>query len=88
METAASGSPKTERVMFETDRHMIVGDVTLPPEGYQSRFSDSVNRPDVAFVPLLDAEITPLDGGEVRRHPFVLLAKAHIRIALPLDEMR
>jgi len=29
---------RTERAAFETDRLLIVGDVTLPPEGYQSRF--------------------------------------------------
>ncbi|HEX6689023.1 MAG TPA: hypothetical protein VF085_10215 [Solirubrobacterales bacterium] len=72
--------------MFETDRHMVVGDVTLPPEGYQSRFSDAVNRADVAFIPLVDAEISPLGGGEGERRPFIVLAKEHIRLAYPLDE--
>lgn len=81
------GSPRRrERVVFETDRHLVVGDVTLPPEGYQSRFSDAVNRPDVAFLPLLDVEITPLAGGETTRRAFVLLAKEHVRLAHPLDE--
>jgi hypothetical protein len=82
-----SGSPRRrERVVFETDRHLVVGDVTLPPEGYQSRFSDAVNRPDVAFVPLLNVEITPLAGGQAKRRAFVVLAKEHIRLAYPLDE--
>ncbi|HXS47410.1 MAG TPA: hypothetical protein VN756_08100 [Solirubrobacterales bacterium] len=72
--------------MFETDRNLIVGDVTLPPEGYQSRFSDAVNRPDVGFIPLLDVEISPLGGGEAERRDFVLLAKAHVRLAYPLDQ--
>ncbi len=82
-----SGSPRRrERVIFETDRHHVVGDVTLPPEGYQSRFSDAVNRPDVAFIPLLDVEITPLGGGETKRRGFIVLAKEHIRLAYPLDE--
>jgi hypothetical protein len=81
------GSPRRrERVVFETDRHLVVGDVTLPPEGYQSRFSDAVNRPDVAFIPLLSVEITPLAGGEPTRRDFVLLAKEHIRLAWPVDE--
>ncbi|HET7574228.1 MAG TPA: hypothetical protein VFJ99_03845, partial [Solirubrobacterales bacterium] len=61
---------RRERVVFETDRHMIVGDITLPPEGYQSRFSDAVNRGDVAFIPLLDVEISPLGGGMTERHGF------------------
>ena len=82
-----SGSPRRrERVVFETDRHLIVGDVTLPPEGYQSRFSDAVNRADVAFIPLLDVEISPLAGGEANRRGFVLLAKDHVRLAYPFDE--
>ena len=51
--------------MFETDRHLIVGDVTLPPEGYQSRFSDSLNRADFAFIPVVNVEITSLADGEV-----------------------
>ena len=82
-----SGSPRRrERVVFETDRHIVVGDVTLPPEGYQSRFSDAVNRPDVAFIPLLGVEITPLGGGETKRRDFIVLAKEHIRLAYPVDE--
>ena len=44
MEGMANGPRRKERVRFETDRHLVVGDVTLPPEGYQSRFSDAVNR--------------------------------------------
>jgi len=74
--------------VFETDRHLVVGDVTLPPEGYQSRFSDAINRADVAFIPLLEVEISPLDGGETRRHDFIVLAKDHIKLAYPLDEAR
>lgn len=64
----------------------MVGDVTLPPEGYQSRFSDAVNRADVAFIPLLDAEISPLGGGPSERRPFILLAKHHVRVAYPLHD--
>jgi uncharacterized protein DUF6812 len=81
------GSPRRrERVVFETDRHLVVGDVTLPPEGYQSRFSDAVNRADVAFIPLLDVEISPLGGGGVtERRDFLVLAKEHVRLAYPLD---
>lgn len=75
---------RIERAVFETDRLRIVGDVTLPPEGYQSRFSDLLNRPDFSFVALVNAEISPLEGGEVERHPFLAIGKAHIRVAYPL----
>jgi hypothetical protein len=85
MEGQSSSPRRTERVVFETDRHVVVGDVTLPEVGYQSRFSDAVNRGDVAFIPLVDVEISLHGGGEVERRPFIVLAKAHIRSAYPLD---
>lgn len=81
-----SGNRRRERVSFETDRHTIVGNVTLPSEGYQARLSDAINRGEVAFLPLVDVEITPLAGGETERLDFVVLAKAHIRLAYPLGE--
>ena len=75
---------RTERAVFETDRHLVVGDVTLPPEGYHSRFSDTLNRRDVDFVPLTKVEITELATGRVSERPFVALSKAQIRLAYPL----
>jgi hypothetical protein len=74
---------RIERAVFETDRHMVVGDVTLPPAGYQSRFSDSLNRADLDFVPLTHVEITSLVDGTVSERPFVVLSKRHIRISYP-----
>ena len=59
--------------------------MTLPPEGYQSRFSDSLNRPDVTFIPVVNAEISSLMGGDVEHRPFVVICKSHVRIAYPLD---
>lgn len=76
---------RVERVLFETDRHRIVGDVTLPPEGYQSRFSDSLNRPDVTFIPVVNAEVSSIMGGDVERRPFIVVCKSHVRIAYPLE---
>ncbi len=78
---------RVERVQFETDRHLIVGNVTLPPEGYQSRFSDSLNRPDVEFIPVVNCEITPLGGGETVAHAFIVLGKKHVRLAFPIEEV-
>jgi hypothetical protein len=74
---------RTERAVFETDRQLIVGDVTLPPAGYQSRFSDSLNRDDLDFIPLTNVEITSLVDGRVSERPFVVLHKRHVRIAYP-----
>jgi hypothetical protein len=77
---------RTERVQLETDRQRIVGDVTLPPEGYQSRFSDSLNRVDVTFIPLVNAEISSLMGGDVERRPFMVVSKSHVRVAFPVAD--
>jgi hypothetical protein len=78
------GARRIERAVFETDRLRVVGDVTLPPEGYQSRFSDSLNRPDLEFLPLTNCEVTTLEDGRVKEHEFMMLAKRHIRVAYPL----
>lgn len=77
---------RVERAVFETDRQLIEGDLTLPPAGYQSRFSDSLNRGEFEFVPLTNAEVTTLaDGGKIRV-PFVVLSKRQIRIAYPAEQ--
>jgi uncharacterized protein DUF6812 len=76
---------RVERAAFETDRLLVVGDVTLPPEGYQSRFSDSLNRTELEFLPLTDCEVTSLADGTTRRHGFIMLSKRHIRVAYPLE---
>lgn len=76
---------RIERIQFETDRQRIIGDVTLPPEGYQSRFSDSLNRVDVTFIPLVNAEVSSIMGGDVEQRPFMVVSKSHVRIAFPVD---
>jgi hypothetical protein len=76
---------RIERVQFETDRQRIVGDVTLPPEGYQSRFSDSLNRVDITFIPVVNAEVSSIMGGDVEKRPFLVVSKSHVRIAFPVD---
>jgi hypothetical protein len=90
METGDHIERRVERVRFETDRHIIVGDVTLPPEGYQIRLSDSLNRPDIDFIPLVDAEVMPLQAGafEPVRHDFLVLHKEHVRIAIPVEDVQ
>ena len=35
---------RIERVVLETSRHAITGDLTMPKEGYRSRLSDFLNR--------------------------------------------
>jgi hypothetical protein len=79
---------RVERAAFETDRHLVIGDVTLPPAGYQSRFSDSLNRGDLEFVPLTNVEVRSLVDGSVSQRPFLALSKSHIRIAYPIDDVQ
>jgi hypothetical protein len=83
MNEAEQIAHRVERAVFETDRQLVVGDVTLPPEGYQSRFSDVLNRRDSDFLPLTDVEITSLVDGEVIERPFMVIAKSQVRIAYP-----
>jgi hypothetical protein len=77
---------RVERAVFETDRQLIEGDLTLPPAGYQSRFSDSLNRGEFEFVPLTNVQVTSLADGKVTQLPFLVLAKQQIRIAYPAEQ--
>ena len=74
-------------MVFETDRHWIVGDLTLPKEGYRSRLSDFLNRGDLDFIPLTDVEISSVDahGHEPEEKPFMAVARGHIQIAHPFE---
>jgi hypothetical protein len=74
-------SHRTERVVLETDRQLIVGDVALPPKGYNSRFSDLLNRRDLDFIRLTNVEITSMDTGRLTERAFLVIEKAHLRTA-------
>ena len=74
-----------ERVVVETDRHRIVGDVTLPREGYRSRLSEYLNRGDLDFIAMVNAELTPLNGGATETLPFVAVARTHVQLAFPFE---
>jgi hypothetical protein len=76
---------RVERAAFETDRLLVVGDVTLPPEGYQSRFSDSLNRDEMEFLSLTNCEVVTLAEGTTRHEDFLMLSKRHIRLAYPVE---
>jgi hypothetical protein len=76
---------RIERIVLETDRHRIVGDVTLTKEGYRSRLSDYLNRGDLDFIPIVNAELAPLNGGAPETRSFVAVARAHVQIAFPYE---
>jgi hypothetical protein len=78
---------RIERVVLETARHRIVGDLTLPREGYRSRLSDFLNRGDLDFIPLVNVELTPIgaNGAPPEQRRFLAVARLHIELAHPLE---
>jgi len=77
---------RTQRVVLETQQHQIIGDVTLPREGYLSRFSDFLNQSEVTFVAITNVTVVkkapggPPDAIEL---PFIAVGISHIEIAYP-----
>jgi hypothetical protein len=76
-----SAEIRRERIVVETERYRIVGDVTLPAEGFHSRLSDLLNREGVHFIPLVDATITGRNGEAPEHRPFVAVARDHVQVA-------
>jgi hypothetical protein len=77
---------RKEKVVVETDRYRVTGSMTLPADGFRSRLSDHVNRDDLTFFTIEDAELTPLDGGPARTVAVLMLARAHTRLVIPGDD--
>ena len=76
------------RVVLETDRHRIVGELTLPAEGYRSRLSDYLNQGDLDFIALTNATIIEhLHSGAsyATEHEFIAVGTQHILLAYPDD---
>jgi hypothetical protein len=73
---------RRERIRVETERHRIVGELTLARDGYRSRVSDVLNAPEREFLTLTDATVAPLSGGPVELHPYLTLARRHIVFAV------
>ena len=75
---------RVERVVLETANHRIVGDLSLPKDGYLSRLSDYLNREELIFVPLTNATVGPRDGSAPgQERPFIAVARLHIHLAYP-----
>jgi hypothetical protein len=77
---------RTERIVLVTDRHRIVGDLTLPRQGYRGRLSDFLNRGDLSFIPLVDVEISSTNGGQSQTRPFLAVAVSHVQLAYPFED--
>lgn len=82
---AAAEPKRTERVAVETATHSVTGTVTLPTQGYRARFSDHLNRPDLDYIALTDAEKAPLAGGAAQHHPFIAIARKAILFGYSLE---
>jgi hypothetical protein len=79
---------RREKVVVETDRYRIEGDMTLAKEGYRSRLSDHINRRDQEFFTIRDARLSALDGsGRQWQAPVLMLARRHIRLIVPAKEL-
>jgi hypothetical protein len=76
---------KRERIVLETERYRIVGDVTLPAEGYRGRLSDLLNREGVEFIPLANAVVSSRNGEEPADRPFIAVARDHVQLAYEAD---
>jgi hypothetical protein len=76
-----SSETRIERVVLETTRHRIVGDVSVPVEGHRTRFSDLLNRDGAKFISLVNVRISDLDGDRSEDRPFVAVAREHIQLA-------
>jgi hypothetical protein len=73
---------RRERIRIETERHRIVGELTLARDGYRSRVSDVLNAPERDFLTLTEVSVEPLSGGPVELYPYLTLARRHIVFAV------
>ena len=72
---------RKQRVVLETSRHTISGEVVLPLEGLRTRLSDLLNAEGLSFVSIVGAEIVPHQGGDTVTRDFVAVALEHVQIA-------
>jgi hypothetical protein len=81
-EEQESMNQRRERVLIETERHRIVGLLTLARDGYRSRVSDVLNASERDFLTLTEVTVSPLEGGPAELHPYLTLARRHIVFAV------
>ena len=78
---------RTERVYLETERHRIVGDISLARDGYRSRVSDFLNATERDFVTLTDATVELIGHeGAGTIHPVLTVSRHHVVLAIPQGE--
>lgn len=73
-----------ERIVIETDRYRIEGDIALPPNGYIDPLSNYMNRDDQEFLCLENVDLVALDGsGRNWKSPTLNLRRRHVRSVAP-----
>ena len=76
------------RVRLETERHVVVGTLQLPNEGYRSRMTDFLNSHDSDFLPVTDAELTVRGGGApAEQHEYLAVSVRHIVLGVELETL-
>jgi hypothetical protein len=76
---------RVQRVVIETDRFHIVGDVMLPTEGFRTRLSDVLNRQDTGFIPLVNVELTTAGDSKAESLGFVAVSRNQIQLAYEIS---
>ena len=76
-----------ERIVLETQRYRIEGEIMLPPEGYRSRLSDYLNDPDREFMIVLEARVANLDALDKPPTliPVLMVHRARVDLVFPLE---
>jgi hypothetical protein len=78
---------RKERIVIETDRYRVEGDIALPQEGYRSGLSDYLNRHDQEFLIITNADLVALDGsGRDWQAPVLLLARRQIHLVVTAEQ--
>jgi hypothetical protein len=77
---------RRERIRLETERHCVVGYITLARDGYRSRVSDVLNAPERDFLTLTEVSVQALSGGPVELYPYLTIARRHIVFAVAAGE--
>lgn len=79
-----SEETRSKRVVLETERQRIAGEVILPAEGFRTRISDLLNSEGLKFVSLVNAQVTE-HGGETVERKFIAVARDHVQVAYEDD---
>jgi hypothetical protein len=75
---------RKERIVVETDRYRVEGDIILPPNGYSDQLFNYIKRDDKEFLYLENVELEALDGsGRNWNTPVLNLERRHIRSVVP-----